>query len=326
MPVAVVEAGTVIADRWTVVDRIDGGAMSDIYRARDAASGDLAAVKVLQRRYLPREDAVQRFLREARVTKGLVHPRIVTVRGHGLHDALPFLAMESLHGEPLEARMARAPLSRAELLSVGRQVAEALDAAHAAGVVHRDVKPDNIFVLEGDGPIAVKVLDFGFAKITDRFAEDGLRTASNALLGSPLYMAPEQVRASRGVDARADLWSLAVVLYELLTGSAPFGATGTTALLVQVVSAPIPPPSTKQPSLPAAVDAWCVRALARDPTARFPTAGAMVEALAEALGERTAAESTAAPPTSPAARWRLAVGLGVALTVVLALVLVFGLR
>jgi len=297
----VIEAGTVIADRWTVEARIDGGAMSDIYRAHDALLGDHAAVKVLQRRYVPHGDAVRRFLREARVTEGLVHRRVVSVRGHGLHEGLPFLAMELLVGESLEARMARLPLTLPEVASVGRQIAEALDAAHALGVVHRDVKPDNVFVLAGDGPMEVKVLDFGFAKITDRFAEDGLRTANNALLGSPLYMAPEQVRSTRGVDARADLWSLGVVLYELLVGRAPFDAVGTTELLVQVVSAPIPPPSQLRPGLPAAVDRWCARALQRDPAARFATAQSLAEALANALEPTVAL--TPAPSVESSRRW-----------------------
>ncbi len=300
------EAGTVISDRWTVEDRIDGGAMSDIYRARDAALGDLAAVKVLQRRCVPHRDAVQRFLRECRVTEGLVHPRVVTVRGHGLVHGLPFLAMELLQGESLEARISRGPLPLPEVVSVGRQVAAALDTAHALGIVHRDIKPDNIFVLEGEGPIKVKVLDFGFAKITDRFAEDGLLTANNALLGSPLYMAPEQVRSTRGVDPRADLWSLGVVLYELLVGAAPFDAVGTTELLVQVVRAPIPPPSLRRPELPPAVDAWCARALQRDPTARFPNAETMVEALAVALAPAPA------PARPAAALWWALGALGAA--------------
>lgn len=298
--------------------------MSDIFAADDRVAGDVAAIKLLQARYGADAETVARFEREARVTQELRHPNIVTLRGHGLYEGLPFLAMERLEGESLEAHMARGPLSHDALAAVALQAASALDAAHARGVVHRDVKPDNLFVLKGDGPLRIKMLDFGFAKITDRFGQDGLRTAGNALLGSPLYMAPEQIRATREVTAQADLWSLAVVLYELVTGDAPFGARNMTELLVQVLTAPIAMPSQRRPGLPVALDEWCRRALDRDPRRRFATATELAEAFTAALrsqpNERPArAETPTLRLAVPRARHRwAATALGVTLALGLA--------
>jgi hypothetical protein len=179
--------------------------------------------------------------------------------------------------------------------AVVRQVAAALDDAHGRGVIHRDLKPDNVFVLAGE-PLRVKVLDFGFAKVTDRLLMDGLRTAADTLLGTPLYMAPEQIRSSRDVDHRADLWSLGVMAYELLLGEAPFRQRKIADLFVEILTAPIAPPRQVRPEMPAALDAWAAVALNRDPERRYQSGDSLAEGLANALQGRGPASTAPAPP------------------------------
>ena len=209
-------AGTVFAERWEVVAPLASGSTSEVYRGLDRHSGDAVALKVLRADLASNAEALQRFQREGRVALKLSHPHIVEVRDFGSHEGHAWIAMELLEGDTLEAHLGDARMPRESVLAIVEQVAAAVDCAHAAGVVHRDLKPDNVFVLAGDA-VRVKVLDFGFAKLLNLLEADGLKTAANALLGTPLYMAPEQVRSSSTVDPRADLWSLGVIAYELLT-------------------------------------------------------------------------------------------------------------
>jgi serine/threonine-protein kinase len=273
--------GLVIDDRWELLTPLATGSSGEVFAARERGTGRDAAVKVMRSDLLGDEVAVKRFEREAQATGSIAHPNVVPVIAHGHHRGRPYLAMELLRGETLEARLARGPVPRAQCLVVVAQIAAALDAAHAAGVIHRDLKPDNVFLLEGDA-VAVRVLDFGYAKLADHLVGDANLTAANALLGTPLYMAPEQVQASREVDARADLWSLGVIAYELVVGRAPFPSTNVADLFVEILARPIPLPSAIDPSLPRGLDAWSARALARPREERYPTATALAEALAVA--------------------------------------------
>ena len=288
------QAEEILADRWALVEKIDEGAMGEIFSARHAVLGHAVAVKVLIPSVSREKAAIERFLREARIAARLQHRNVVRVEDFGVAaDGRPFLVMELLRGESLARRLSRAPRpTQAEVLDVVRQIADAVDAAHAAGIVHRDLKPENVFLANEHGATVVKVLDFGVAKFTDTLANAGHATASNTLIGTPRYMSPEQARSLRELDGRSDVWSLGMIAYEMLTGAHPFEGEAIAELLVAILTHRIPPPSTMCPGLPAALDAWAERSLARSRYDRFSTgaelAGALADALAGKLDERWA--------------------------------------
>lgn len=317
-----VTPGTTLDARWRLDEILAVGSMGEVFRGTDLLDGSACAVKVLRAEFIDDGVQVQRFEREARTTLSLRHPNVVTVHASGVLGDRPWIAMELLEGESLERRLERGALSRDDTLAVVRQVAAALDDAHGRGVIHRDLKPDNVFVLAGE-PLRVKVLDFGFAKVTDRLLMDGLRTAADTLLGTPLYMAPEQIRSSRDVDHRADLWSLGVMAYELLLGEAPFRQRKIADLFVEILTSPIAPPTQVRPEMPAALDAWAVVALSRDPERRYQTGGSLAEGLANALQGIGPASTAPAPPPN-AGRQALAVAFAVSVVGVLLALLLRG--
>ncbi len=316
-------SGTVFDGRWVIDGPLARGSTSEVFRGHDRRSGEPAAIKVLLPELAADPTALQRFRREARVARELSHPHIVAVRDFGVDHGHPFIAMELLEGETLETRLERGALEAPLVCAVIAQVAAAVDHAHALGVVHRDLKPDNFFLLAGEGPPRVKVLDFGFAKVLGGLHRDGLKTASNALLGTPLYMAPEQVRSSATVDPRADLWSLGVVAYELLAGEAPFTGRSPADLFVEILTRPIDPPTARRAELPPTLDRWAAQALDRDPARRFGSATELGEALHAALeAPRThgATAATAPPRERPQRGWAaVAIALAVATAVALAI-------
>ncbi len=325
-----IEPGTVFAERWVIDGPLASGTTSEVFRGHDRNTDEPAAIKVLRPDFADDEQSLQRFRREARVAQKLAHPHIVAVRDFGVDQGHPWLAMELLEGETLEVRLQREALPRALVLDVVDQIAAAVDHAHSLGVVHRDLKPDNCFLVAGTDPLHVKVLDFGFAKLLDAIEGDGLKTASNAVLGTPLYMAPEQVRSSATVDPRADLWSLGIVAYELLVGDAPFAGRSAADLFVEILSRPIDRPSLRNAALPRPLDRWTARALDRDPAGRFANAAELARALRIAMDPRTAYEVAAvtaphavvkrqAPPRK-VPWWALAAGLVVAIALALAVV------
>lgn len=295
-PAILVPIGTVLDDRWRIDAPLAVGSMGEVFQGTDLSDGGPCAVKVLKTEFVDDGVQLQRFEREARTTLSLRHPNVVTVHGSGVFESRPWIAMELLEGESLERLVERGPLAIEDARTIITQIAAALDDAHGRGVIHRDLKPDNVFVLHGR-PLRVKVLDFGFAKVTDRMLMDGLRTAADTLLGTPLYMAPEQIRSSKDVDLRADLWSLAVISYELLAGDAPFHQRKIADLFVEILSAEIAAPSTRRAELPGAVDGWCRTALDRDPERRFQSAGQLAEALSQALDGNSPAP--VAVPSAP---------------------------
>jgi serine/threonine-protein kinase len=287
--------GTTIAERWELVAPIGAGAMGDVWRARHVALGHEVAIKLMKPVASGNRELVQRFAREARIAAQLRHRHIARVEDFGAGpDGAPWLVMELLRGESLEEMFERqGRLDREAVLTVARHVGAACDVAHAAGIVHRDLKPANCFMVrEEDGTAQVKVLDFGVAK-----AADGLKltSAGVTLLGTPVYMSPEQTQGPSNIDGRSDLWSLAVMVFELLTGRLPFDADSLPALLVAIGHAPIPSMCAIDPALPAAVDAWAARALDRDRERRFQTGRELADALAAAL----AAPLTETRPGAP---------------------------
>jgi len=274
----------VIAERYELVAPLRRGGMGALWVARHQTLGSELVIKQIDPGLVDTEAAVQRFTREAKVVAGLRSPHVVQVFDHGLHHGVPYIAMELLEGESLSERLARVGrLSPSETLRIVSHVARALGKAHEAGVAHRDLKPDNVFLVRNDDEELVKVIDFGIAKTFDASHVDAdVKTQTGTLIGTPHYMSPEQARA-REVDHRTDLWALGALAFECLTGARPFVGKSVSDVLVAICSDPIPVPSS-QASVPDGFDAWFARAVRRDPNERFQTAREMARALSAAIG------------------------------------------
>lgn len=281
--------GRVLADKYRIEERISEGGMGAVYRATHVLMGKTVAIKVLRPALAADEKVVARFTREARAASRLAHPHAITVMDFGEDDGLVFLVMEYLQGRTLkELIREEGPLPMDRVVEIARQIAEALDAAHAQGVVHRDLKSDNIMLVEMNGGRDwVKVVDFGIAKIME--PTDPELTAPNLVIGTPHYMSPEQCSRST-VDARSDIYSLGVIIYEMLTGHVPFTADSPTEVLLKHLRESPPAIREERPALPVAVDRVVMRALAKRPEERFQTAGELASALALAA---TGVEQTA---------------------------------
>jgi hypothetical protein len=248
--------GELIAQRFSLERLAGRGGMGEVYRARDTQVGETVALKLL------RGDAgneTQRFLREARVLEKLDHPAIVRHVAHGVTDSGElYLAMTWLEGEDLASRLDRGPLSISETLAVAERACAALQVAHAAGVVHRDLKPQNLF-LRDSKPQDATLLDFGIARVQMTMA----KTRTGAMLGTPAYMSPEQARGEKALDERCDIWALGAVLYECLTGEPPFLGDHVMAILAKVLFEPAPSLSDALPAAPAALSQLIGRMLTR---------------------------------------------------------------
>src|SRR4051812_6757036 len=269
--------------------------MGVVYRAEHLHLGRTVALKVLAPELSRDDDFRGRFLRESRMAAALEHPGVVTVYDAGEVDGSLYLAMRLVPGEDLAAVLrARGTLDADSALSLLGQVGEALDTAHAAGLVHRDVKPGNILV-EGDQAF---LTDFGLTKPTQ--ADMTAMTATGVFLGTPDYAAPEQISGSR-LDGRADVYALGGVLYECLTGSRPFPRNAQVAVLYAQLHEPPPRPSEIRPGLPAALDGVIECALAKAPSRRYGTCAELVGAARSALDEQATAPRhvVVAPPAPP---------------------------
>jgi eukaryotic-like serine/threonine-protein kinase len=277
-PVPSRSAGTMVADRFRLERRLGEGGMGVVWEATHTVTRKPVALKFLKRSH---EDgrAVQRFLREARAASAVRHPSVVEVHDVlELDDGSPVMVMELLHGETLAERLRRrGALPLSEVASIMVHVCSALGAAHALGIVHRDLKPENIFLESApEAPDRrerreVKVLDFGIAKLTATegdAAHTGATTGTGAVLGSPYYMAPEQLFAEKDLDHRADIWALGVILYEALSGVRPTQAPNLGQIYKMVMTDAIVPLREKAPELPPAVTDLVGRMLTRDRAGR----------------------------------------------------------
>jgi eukaryotic-like serine/threonine-protein kinase len=229
--------GQIVADRYRLFSLCGRGGMGSVWRASDLLEGRECAVKILHRTAPERMSHLAgRFLREAKVATAIDSPNAVRVLDYGVDGELPFIVMELLEGETLAATLRRSGrMTAAETFTIVDQVAKALARAHEIGVVHRDLKPANIFLSQSsDGTPVAKVLDFGIAKIVDEETISRDLTETGALLGTPHYMSPEQIDGARYVDLRADLWSLAVIAFECLTGRRPFQGDGLRSLFLAI--------------------------------------------------------------------------------------------
>jgi eukaryotic-like serine/threonine-protein kinase len=260
------------------------GGMGSVWVARHVGLQTDVVVKFILANLVNEPEVLARFQREAAAAADVKSPHVVQMIDHGVTDAgLPFIAMELLDGEDLEARIEReGAIPPGEVAGVVLQVSRALSRAHEKKIIHRDIKPENIFLCDtGEEEAFVKVLDFGIAKVTDLEQQ---HTLTGEIVGSPLWMSPEQVMALKSIDHRSDLWSLGIVAFYALTGKLPFGGSTIATLSVAICTADPPPPSQFNPELSPAIDQWFAAACARDVTKRFQTARAMADALVNAVG------------------------------------------
>ena len=296
--------GTVLARRWRIVRPLGNGAMGEVFAADpvDAAPGSPAgarvAVKVLRAEFVSDGHVRSRFIDEARTCMRLLHPNIVRVlECASAEDGTPFLVMELLDGVPLGAYTqngGRVPLAQAVPILQG--ILAGLGAAHALGVVHRDLKPDNVLLTrDPGGTFVVKVVDFGIAKVIDVAGGMGFRTRTGMLLGTPAYMSPEQAKSARDVDQRADLWSAGVLFYEMLTGRPAFPAPTEFARLAALISVEPEAIERIDPSL-APLAPFLVGAVTKDRNERYATALDMARDLAAAVPQLGVRASGAPQP------------------------------
>ncbi len=255
------------------------GATGAVYEGRHAALGRRAAIKLLHPHLVQSAVATRRFVREGRAVSRIAHPNVVEVLDVGEQDGVPYLVMSLVEGEDLRAHLNRRGfLSVAEVADCLLPVIDAVAAAHEAGIIHRDLKPSNIRLMRGPrGMLVPKVLDFGISKVVD---EDSTElTETDVAIGTTSYMAPEQLRSSKHVDVRCDVYSLGVLLYECLTGSRPFRGASTYSLMTAVLTAHVARPSEVRPSIPPALDDVVLRAMRRDPEERYASMRDLARAL-----------------------------------------------
>ncbi|HEX4404595.1 MAG TPA: serine/threonine-protein kinase, partial [Polyangia bacterium] len=290
---------------YTIVRRLGAGAMGEVYQARHRHMGRDIAIKLLRTELTEESDVVARFFTEARATAAVRHPGIVEIFDCDLHrSGRAFIVMEYLAGEDLARRLEGGSFAPdyAGLRAIGRQLASALAAAHAVGIVHRDLKPGNIFLVGKSGSAdeaTVKIVDFGIAKLLHRDGGAHSQTQTGHILGTPLYMSPEQARGAKTIDHRTDIYALGCVLFEMITGRPPFVRKGAAQVIVAHLHDPVPHASSLEPSVPAALDELVARMMAKDPNQRPQ---AMTEVLAQLAEPAAAASGRVATQLLPSER------------------------
>jgi serine/threonine protein kinase len=297
---------------YQVVSLLGEGGMGKVYLAHHPGIGRRSAIKVLHANLAGDPAAVSRFFTEARASNAIRHPNIVEIFDSGTLDSgAPYIIMEHLEGETLGARMARG-LALGPALDFACQAASALAAAHSQQVVHRDLKPENLFITTDprDSRVPprqlIKVLDFGVAKLQERLEEPAHRTRSGSLVGTPRYMSPEQCLGEGRIDERSDIYSLGVIVYEMVCGRPPFVTEAVGAVINMHINRPPDPPRQVNPAISAPLEATILRSLAKNPDDRYPkmldflyelrAASATLGAASDSVPPRTA-DNTAAPPT-----------------------------
>jgi serine/threonine-protein kinase len=280
--------GMVIRDKYEIVEKIGAGGMASVYRARHLAFNEPRAIKVVCTAMMHDENFLRRFRNEAIITRKLQHYNAVRVDDiDTTDDGHPYIVMELVEGPNLRAVIEQeGPFPIVRALDLTRQVASALGAAHKLGITHRDIKPDNIVLVPmPDGGDLVKVLDFGIAKLRETGVKAKAYTAtqSGMVIGTPQYISPEQASGGHGdkIDGRADLYSLGIVLYQMLTARLPFESDTPVGMLIHHLQTPAPPPSVVRPDLhiPEPISRLLLKSLEKNPNDRFQTAGELIAAL-----------------------------------------------
>jgi serine/threonine-protein kinase len=311
--------GALVADRFRLEEQISAGAMGTVWRAMHIGLEIPCAVKFIHAHLYDDQELTLRFEREARAAASIRSPHVVQMLDYGIWEGSPYIVMELLDGEDLATRIERrGRLTPNETIAILAQVSRGLTKAHAAGLVHRDLKPENIFLVRDDDREIAKVLDFGIVRV-DKFRTNPRVTRSGMMIGTPAYMSPEQAMGQQDIDLRSDLWSLAVVAHECLTGDVPFVGANVLDIAMQIISGPTPMPPVSL-GLPRAFDVWWWRAVSRERNERFSSAKEQIDALATAFdlprssllpsrrsadledsqaGSRFAVATTRPPPAGP---------------------------
>ncbi len=295
--------------RYEIIERIGEGGMASVWKAMHLGLRKPVAIKTLRADLTASDRARERFLREGEAIARIRHAHVVEVHDVGIAGDIPYLVMEFLEGEDLRAHLVRrGALPLIELADIMVPVCAALATAHDEGVVHRDIKPGNLFLARTrDRGVVPKVLDFGVSRLLDD-RTGRVHTGTAVVLGTPRYMAPEQVRGARDVDGRADQYSLGVILYQASTGQVPIDDTAVFELLRRVVSGDFPPPRRVRPDLPEAFERVVLRAMATRPDDRFASMRDLGSALLPFASERTrvlytdtlhSVDGIVAPPLPP---------------------------
>jgi serine/threonine protein kinase len=305
--------GQVLAGKYRIEERLSSGGMGTVYRGTHVLMDKTVAVKVLLPSLAADEKIVARFSREARAASRISHPHALSVTDFGeAENGIVFLVMEYLSGQTLKQVIRQdGPLALPRIVEILRQVGGALDAAHGEGVVHRDLKSDNIMLLNSSGTDYAKVLDFGIAKIKEPEGEyDPGLTAPDLVIGTPQYMSPEQCSQSPDIDARSDIYSLGVILYEMLVGHVPFTGGSPTAIMLKHLQQQAPSVLDERDDVSEAIDRVVARALEKRPEDRYDTVGELVEdftiaagmepaGVAAAAGNPASSHRVEAPPATP---------------------------
>ena len=294
-----------LAGPYRLLEQLGEGGMGSVWKAEHVLLRTPVAIKIIDPAIAKDEFSRARFLREAQALASLRSPHVVSILDYGADADTAYLVMELLQGETLGRRLQlRRRLSLGEMTSILKDVCAAMSVVHECGLVHRDLKPDNIFLCSTHGRLVAKVVDFGIAKPL-REPVPGIRTRTGHLLGTPSYMSPEQCRGLKDVDQRSDVWSLGVIVYQCLVGSEPFQADALGDVLLRICMDPLPVPSeqSKHP-LPLSFDAWFARAVARSREERFQSAEELFVAfscLSTIRGLGTQAPSVAPRSEAPVA-------------------------
>jgi serine/threonine-protein kinase len=314
---------------YRVIEQLGSGGMATVFKSYHASLDRYVAIKVLHPAFKADPQFFERFKREARIVAKLEHPNIIPVYDFNEHQGEPYLVMRFVEGDTLKPKMKGQPMPPTEVMRLIRPVCEALAYAHRQGVLHRDIKPSNIMVTKDE---SIFVTDFGLA----RMVEAGESTLSqDMMVGTPQYISPEQAQGIKDLDGRTDIYSLGVVLYEMLTGRVPFSADTPFATVHDHIYTPLPPPSSINPEIDPAIERMLLKALAKDPEDRYATANDLLEALETTLGAQIARAPTVAkttPAVSPAGQdkkkrmpwWVWAGGVMLILFICLVAALLFG--
>ncbi len=274
--------GLILGGRYRLEKELGRGAMGCVWQAEHLTLHSRVAIKTVTGSSKI-SDAAARFSLEARAAAQLGSPHVVRTFDYGVDDGVAYLVMEQLVGETLGERLRReGALSAQFTCKVLSQIARGVGEAHAAGIIHRDIKPDNVFLARNDDDVIVKVLDFGIAKSLRDFSSGGLQTAAGAVLGTLPYMSPEQVEDGKSVEATSDVWAMAVLAFECLVGRLPFEGYSAPALIKAICHDPLPLPSSM--GAPAGFDDWFARGTQRDPTLRFSSVKEAARELKLSLG------------------------------------------